>query len=500
MDSKERIRRVEATPKRPGHPAGETAMLDAPGLVVFTGPLAPDELAAQVTPGDTEDTLDEAEPALPRPEPDAVRVDQAHAAPVQAEKFTADIVANAAETMAMLAEHRLTRPMSLRPSREARILTLVDAIFATGDRALADLLGWWARARDDGDPWTLWPLAFLLGLVDGPDGLLALERLLEALDPGDGERVEVAANALVMIPHPAMVAFAEDLLDARSPLAQAIGLEILSRRGELDPERLEGHLGAAAPVLLAAAVRALVRAEAAAPPTERLLPLLGHPDPAVAWEAARAVTLWGAPNALDAVREGHPLGPTLGARAAELFVMAGQADDIAHVEGLLARVPLTPELLDAIGRFGNPLAWSFMLHFLIDREFCEAAEGALLTLFGPLVPPDATRTPRAWRDALAERDLDPAMRYRRGEPWTPSVVVNDCAFAGLSHIGGTHSQRAIERWLDELGARTGIPMNADLSRWTPGVDPKVLVVSERALRARWLPGAWSSARTERRGA
>jgi hypothetical protein len=473
-------------------------MLHAPGVVVFSGQVVPVELPAQPPDGEAEDVVEDTETEPPRPQPDTVRVDEANAVAVPAEKFTADIVANAAETMALLAEHRLTRPMSLRPSREARILTLVDAVFATGDRALSDLLGWWARAREDGDPWTLWPLAFLLGLVDGPDGLLALERLVEALDPGDGERVEVAANALAMIPHPAMGAFAEDLLDADNPLAQAIGLEVLSRRGELDPERLEPHLDAAAPALLAAALRALVRAEGAPPRTERLLPFLGHSDPGVAWEAARAVTLWGAPDALDAIRNGQPLSATLGARAAELFVMAGQADDIAHLEGLLARVPLTPELLDAIGRFGNPLAWSFVLHFLIDRELCEAAEGALLTLFGPLVPSDAIRTPRAWRDALADRELDPAVRYRRGEPWTPAIVVNDCAFAGLSHIGGTHCQRAIERWLDELAARTGIPMNVDLSRWAPGVDSKVLTVSERALGARWSPGAWSGARTERR--
>jgi hypothetical protein len=475
-------------------------MRHVPGLVVFSGPVVPDALPAQRLHGDAEDVVDDTDAELPRPRADAVGIDEAHAAPIPPERFTADIVATAAETMAMLAEHRVIRPMSLRPSREARILTLVDAIFVTGDRALSDLLGWWGRAREEGDPWALWPPVFLLGLVDGPDGLLALERLLEALEPGDEERVEVAANALAVVPHAGVVALAEDLLDANNPLARAIGLEVLSRRGELDPERLEPHLDAAAPALLAAALRALVRAEGTAPPTGRLLPLLGHPDVSVAWEAARAVTLWGAPDAVEALRKGQPLGATLGARAAELFVMAGRADDIAHLEGLLARVPLTAELLDAIGRFGNPLAWSFVLHFLIDRELCEAAEGALLTLFGPMVPPDAIRTPRAWRDALAERDLDPAVRYRRGEPWTPAVVVNDCAFAGLSHIGGSHSQRAIERWLDELAARTGIPMNVDLSRWMPGVDPKVLTVSERALGARWSPGAWSGAGTERRGA
>ena len=40
MDSSERIRRVEATPKRPGRTAGEVAMLHAPSLVVFSGPCA----------------------------------------------------------------------------------------------------------------------------------------------------------------------------------------------------------------------------------------------------------------------------------------------------------------------------------------------------------------------------------------------------------------------------------------------------------------------------
>ncbi len=500
MDTSERIRRVEATPKRPGRPAGQEAMLHTPGLVVFGGSLAPGEPGAAPSAGTTDSALEDTETELPRPRPGALGIDEEHAAPVPTGDFTADIVANAAETMAMLAEHRVTRPMSLRPSREARILTQVDAIFATGERAVSDLLAWYERAREEDELWALWPPVFLLGLIEGPDGLLALERLIEALDPNDVERVEVAANALAVAPHPGVIALAEDLLDADNPLAQAIGLEVLSRRGELDPERLEPQLDAPAPALLAAALRALVRAEGTTPPTGRVLPLLRHPDPGVAWEAARAVTLWGAPDALDALRKGQMLGTTLGARAAEVFVMAGEADDIAHLEALLARSPLTPELLDAIGRFGNPLAWSFVLHFLIDRELCEAAEWALLTLFGPLVPPDAVRTARAWRDALAERDMDPAVRYRRGEPWTPAIVVNDCAFAGLSHIGGTHSQRAIERWLDELAARTGVPMNVDLSRWMPGVDPRVLTVSERALRVPWTPGAWSRAGAERRRA
>jgi len=96
--------------------------------------------------------------------------------------------------------------------------------------------------------------------------------------------------------------------------------------------------------------------------------------------------------------------------------MAGQANDIVRLEAIVASSPVSPELLDAIGRFGNPLAWSFLLHFLADRELGDAAGLTLFTLFRPLVPPESTRNPSAWRDALSERDLDPTMRYRRGEP------------------------------------------------------------------------------------
>ena len=86
-------------------------------------------------------------------------IDDEYAAPIAVEAVNAGVVASAADTMAMLAEHWVTRPMSLRPSREARITTLVDTVFATGERAMSDLLAWWERARDEGDPWSLWPPA-----------------------------------------------------------------------------------------------------------------------------------------------------------------------------------------------------------------------------------------------------------------------------------------------------------------------------------------------------
>ena len=130
----------------------------------------------------------------------------------------------------------------------------------------------------------------------------------------------------------------------------------------------------------------------------------------------------------------------------------------------------------------------------IVLALCEAAERALLTLFGPLVALEATRSPGAWRDALAERDFDPALRYRHGQPWTPGLVVEDCGLAAPPHTKGARSQRDIERWLDEIGARTGVPVDADLAPWTPQADLGKML--GRALRVRWPPGAWTGPRRE----
>jgi hypothetical protein len=178
--------------------------------------------------------------------------------------------------------------------------------------------------------------------------------------------------------------------------------------------------------------------------------------------------------------------------------MAGEANDIARLEAIVASSPISPELLDAIGRFGNPLAWSFLLHFLADRELGDAAGLALFTLFGPLVPPEATRNRSVWRDALSERDLDPAMRYRRGELWSPAILVRDCGFGEPSHIEEAHSQRALECRLDELGARTGVAMGVQKEGSNPaptsGTTPppqgaRRRARSERSARPQQYAGA-----------
>lgn len=483
-------------------PGLEHAMLSRPRLVAFAGPCAPDR-PHDAPPHEIADTaLADEEPSAPRPSPGELHLDDERAAPISTEVFMASIVAGAAETMAMLAEHRVTRPFAHRATREARILKLADAIIVSGGRAIVDVFGWSERASAEGHAWALWPAVFLLGVVDGPEGLVGLARMFESL-PGDaGDAVHVAANALASSPHPGVVAFAEDLLDSDHPIASAIGIDVLSRRGTLDVARALSLIDREAPAQVAAAVRALTRIAAPLPAAEhleRVGSLLSHPDVGVAWEAARAVTLWGDDAALRALRERRPLASVLGARAAELFVMGGTADDLVHLEDIVAGTPTTPDLLDAIGRFGNPLTWSFLLHHLADPELSDAAGEALLILFGPIVELEARLGASEWRDALAERDLDPSLRYRRGVPWTPAAVARDLRSATSS---GGAPQRDIERGLDELGARTGLRSYVDLAVWGSDAGTKLHEATEETLSARWRAGSWHGPRAggaERRG-
>ncbi|APR78509.1 Hypothetical protein A7982_03856 [Minicystis rosea] len=479
-------------------PGPEHAILGRPRLVAFVGPCAhaPPHDAPSREFADT--ALGDEEPSAVRPNPVEVHLDDQRTAPISSEAFMEGIVASAADTMAMLAEHRVTRPFALRATREARILKLADAILVSGERALVDVVDWSERAYAEGHVWALWPAVFLLGLVNGPDGLLGLVRMFERLPVDASDAVHVATNALASSPHLGVVAFAADLLDSDHPIASAIGIDVLSRRGTLDVARASSLLDNEAPARVAAAVRALTRIAAPLPPPEadeRVGSLLSHSDVGVAWEAARAVTLWGDDAALCALRERRPLVSALGTRAAELFVMGGSADDLVHLEDIIASTPMTPDLLHAIGRFGNPLTWSFLLHHLADAELADAAREALLMLFGPIVEPEARLQPSVWRAALAERDLDPSLRYRHGAPWTPVAIARDLRMSTLTDAG---SQGDMERDLDELWARTGLWSRVDLDLWGSDAGTRLHEATENTQSARWRAGSWHDARRRRR--
>jgi hypothetical protein len=470
--------------------AEPVAMLGKPALLSWKGPVAwpASAVAAPGPEHDAESDLDdlaEVELAAPRPRPgEAVRIDPERAEPVAEETLDRDLVFSAAETMAMLAAHRAVRPLRERASREARILALVDAIVASGPRALENALAWWEQVRTDGDPWSAWVPVFLLGLVDGSEGLTQIGRLIASLGPDAEACIDTVPGALTVAPNAGIVSLADALLRAEGAVGRAIAVETLSRRGGATLELLVKVLDDGAPVVASTAVRALARLPSGPRPVERLRAFLGHEEAGLVWEAARTLTLWGDPEALDAARSGRPLAAALGARAVDLFVMAGAADDLASIEALVARSPRSSTLVEGVARFGHPLAWSFLLHFLADQELADVAAKSLMNLFGPLVPEEGQRDAGAWREAIAARELDPERRYRRGEPWSPAVVARECASGELSAV-------EIEARLDELRARTGRAAVVDMGLWSPEAAP-VLDVAGRALGgARWVPGAWT---------
>jgi hypothetical protein len=123
------------------------------------------------------------------------------------------------------------------------------------------------------------------------------------------------------------------------------------------------------------------------------------------------------------------------------------------------------------------------VHFLSDDQLAGAAANALVTLFGGAVQPKERKKPAAWRAWLSDADLDPAIRYRNGEPWTPGVVTRECMTGDLSRL-------AVEARLEELAARTHLSLGVDLARWTAESQPELDAALASASGARWSPGGW----------
>jgi hypothetical protein len=280
-------------------------------------------------------------------------------------------------------------------------------------------------------------------------------------------------------------ALVDALLTSTRATAKAVGLDLLSRRVPVPVDVLRGHLRGGEPPLIAAATRAAVRTHTVKALCPDLLACLRSPSDEVAWEAARALTLARVPEPYVEVRAGGPLAAALGTRGIEILIMAGEDADIGAVETLLATAPVTAPLLSAVARFGNVKVWSFLLHYLTDPELAGAAAEALRALFGDLVPEARETSYGAWKDAIAEAEFNPALRYCRGRPWHPSTVLAECA-------AGKLCRAEVERRTDELAARTGAEPDVDLGVWESDARRGLAAFSKDAgaRGTRWRPGAW----------
>jgi hypothetical protein len=405
--------------------------------------------------------------------------------PIEVAEYHARIVEHCADAIVMLARHRAVLPLGTVADTERHLGRQRDAILSLGGDGVGHVGAWWNRAVDSSDPCKVWTAVLLLGSLGGETSHEAIRAALELLPDDDEERWMAAAEALALVAPPDATEHVEALLTSEQPAAKAVGLCLLSRRVPVPVEVLREHLRGGAPAVVAAATRAALRARTVKALSPELFTCLRSPSGAVAWEAARALTLAGVPEPYLEVRAGGPLASALGTRGIEIVIMAGEDADIGAVEALLAAVPMTGPLLSAIARFGRVTVWSFLLHYLMDPELAGAAVEALRVLFGDLVPEAEETGYAAWKDAIMEAGFNPALRYRRGKPWHPSTVLAECASGKLCRV-------EIERRTDELAARTGAEPDVDLGMWEPDMRRGLAAFSKDAgaRGTRWRPGAW----------
>ncbi|WP_437619684.1 hypothetical protein [Sorangium sp. So ce1151] len=392
-------------------------------------------------------------PALPREIAAAapVRLDPERAIELALPDFYASVVAHCGELTAALARDRLEAPRAWLPSTEARLLCQVDAIVAAGPRAVIELAAFWERSIDD--PWRSSAAALALAAFAGDDALAAIHRAVHLLPHDAEDHAITVAEALAHADHPGLEDLTRALSASAHPIARAIGVTLLSSRGEIPLAALGVALDDDHDAVVRAAIWACERLPVAqrARFTEQLRERCRAGAPAVAWSAARVLAIGGEPD----LHRDDALCGRLGPRAAELFVLAGGPADWPRLEALLGRHRPTRASLSAVGRFGCPASSDWLIRHL-DEELADDAAQALRTLLGPLVPAARASDAGAWREALAAQPLDPRARYRRGRLFSPAVVADECASGELSRL-------ALEQRLDELRARLRLPELVDVS-------------------------------------
>lgn len=386
----------------------------------------------------------------------AVVVDPERAAPSPWHEHCAEVAEGCLERVSMFAQHRMERPLSVRPRVEARLLAQLDALAMLGTTPTA-VLTFAEERSEDGDLWALGAAVLALGTSERPEAGVALVELARAVPPSD-EAVQIVASMLGIAPLADPVALAHALRDSKRPASRALGIALGARVGALSDGTLVERLGDARahPLEIAAAFRALARgtgSDNAAACARRILS--STEDAAVAWEASRAALLWGLRDPLDDLRTGGRLAAILGVRALDLLVLGGKLDDVGVLETLLGRLPVSEDTLDAVARFGHPGSWAYLVHHLTDGELADAAGRALSTLFGPLVDEGHSPDAAVWRAAIAR--IPPTMdcRLRRGKSWSVGAILAECA-------SGELSAREARGRLDEGRAHAGRVPDVDL--------------------------------------
>jgi len=409
-------------------------------------------------------------------------LDPTWAAPVAKTAFYGSVGVDCIERMATLARNGFFRPLADKAASEARIVQQLDAIVCAAPDSLSAMVEWHSDTRSE---WGSWALAFTLGSIAGREPLQALAVLLEQLDDACAPHARRAAAAFAATANPHFIPLARALVSSSHHTARAAGIELLSHHGAISPSDLSAWIERGDSMTRCVAMRSLLRNPEVLHPPDCLPALLSSDDTEVCWHAAHCLSVLGRADAYDALRRDVLLAQSLGVRALEVFVMKGEPADIAILQRLVNTLPASKASLSAIGRFGHPTVWSYLCHHLADPIHQDDAVEALLTLFGPCVAPEQRTVAAAWEKAVGELRLLPQVRYRRGQPWSPALVANECTSGELSCF-------EIAARVDELRARTGITSCPNVSRWSNRLAAELAsMAAEATERSRhYQAGAW----------
>jgi hypothetical protein len=361
------------------------------------------------------------------------------------------VVRDCADRMLQIARDRDAAPMAGRTKCERRLFAQVDAMVHLGGASIAELSAWYDElATAD----ATWVQVFVLACLEGRQPLEATVAMVQ--DGWSPAHVRGAAGAFAASPNPHHVPLARALIETQRDAAIALALSVTSLRGALPDADALAWVTRGGPRTAGAALEALSRSTVLTHAPDEALKALGHDDAEVVWQAARLCSRLGNHAAYAELRRNGSLVDKLGPRAAEIYVMVGEPDDAERLQRLVSRYPITPQVLDAVARFGLPTTWSFLSHHLADPLLQADAIAALTVLFGEAA--DDTRDPFSWETGIARLALDGSRRVRAARPWTPSTVCDEW------HDGTLSAQQVAGR-LDELSARANLRAPVALHAW-----------------------------------
>jgi hypothetical protein len=420
---------------------------------------------------------------------------------------------------------------------DRRMLRAVDAIAGLGARAVSSLEGLVvdAPAKDASRGFAL---AFVLGCIEGRDGLAAVERALRHLDPADAEVRERVGGALALAVHPDLDRLLRTWLEDEDPFVRAVAVEVLGYRRGLTEREIEALLEDASLDVVAAAVRwaALGRASSLAPLRGVVVSHASTEhaalEDAIVWALAVG-GLAGGPEELAGCigtrREQRALMPlALVADAAEArrlvdTVRAEPTEAGVVALGFLGAAGGLPVLVGVLEDREAPgplkLAAAFALQRItgfepfddvdIPPEKLEAEEpadpkaipkehAALARIIGD--PRDApsdgspdrmklpSTRPEVWKEYLRREAVryEGGGRFRRGRPYTPALSLEE-----LSTYAVTPVER---RWLyREIIVKTGEVVPFDPHDFVAVQEEAIERMAPVAQRASSRPGAWGRA-------